>query len=77
MDHFDQMKVANWIKTRAEKAMAEATSLIYHPDESKDKLEQLATECRAHGKALGLMELARDVLDSDWLSVVTSESGVD
>ena len=64
MNMNDQLNVFYWLKERGEKMVKEAKTLEANPTTH----ESFAKECEAQGKALALMEAARDVLDVEWMA---------
>jgi hypothetical protein len=63
MNMNDQLNVFYWLKERGERLVLEAKAI----EMATVTHESFARECEAHGKALAMFELARDVLSFEWV----------
>jgi purine-nucleoside phosphorylase len=70
MNMNDQLNVFYWLKERGEKMVIESKAL----EVDMPTHEQFAKECEAHGKALAIFELARDVLSFEWVGELEEAS---
>jgi len=77
MTRNDQVRIGKWLRARGEMLRWEVDDMIAKTSAETVTMEQLAEECKLHGRALATLELARDVLNPDWLSEVMAETGVD
>jgi hypothetical protein len=70
IDINDQLRIALWIRARAE---AHAKSALVHMEHPVDgTLEQLVKEAKITAKAEALFEAARDVLEHEWPETIAS-----
>lgn len=77
MDYEDQRKLAGWVQKRADTKKLEYDELVHSNKEAMaldtnptitKMAGNIAHEARLHGQALALYELARDMLDPNWLA---------